>query len=271
MKMFLAAALVLLAIKSFAGSYLILENGTTITMDNSGFIYDFGHFAYPSKVTHKGGQFFIEENSILATIDESGYLYRKYEAIPEKITGKGINYFLSSEGELFTFDRTGKVAVVKEEELKSATNFGGNYFVSASDLWSVTADGKHQKITPEGFKSSDIIAWGGTYFMNKRGVLYVVSADGQLYPQLEVRVGIIGKKGGNYFTDSSGMLFTVSEDGLVKMPALPISLRVENITKLGSNYFLDLTGKLYVVDRAGNVFERSSRDHDLRHARIISL
>jgi len=272
------AALALLSINAFASSYIILENGVTLTTDKSGYLYDFGHFAYPSKVTLKGGQYFVEDNSVLATIDEHGLLFRKYEAIPDKIIGKGINYFLSSEGELYTIDREGKVSVTVDEALKMAINFGGTYFAIESqsesknvELYVVTPDGKHVKAELEGLKSNDVVTWGGSYFMTRRGMLYVLGVDGKAYPQLEVRVGVIGKKGGNYFTDSSGMLFTVAESGEVKMPALPVTLRVENITKLGSNYFLDLQGHLYVVDTDGNVFERSLRDHDLRHARIISL
>src|SRR5690606_15647509 len=116
-----------------------------------------------------------------------------------------------------------------------------------------------------------IVAFGGSYFMNNRGVVTTVSNEGVLTPRPEVRVGLLVKKGGNYFTDSSNLLFTVSEDGQLLNPGLPLNLKVTNITKLGSNYFLDISGRLFVVDRQGQVFERSVNDVDFRTSRILSL
>lgn len=276
MKRFLIASIAALSLNAFAQSYIIMDNGVTITTDKSGFAYDFGHYAFPQKITLKGGQYFVEEDRILATIDENGFLYRKYEVIPEKIIGRGMNYFLSAKGDLFTIDRTGLVTTTKDEAFKNAGHFGGNYFVvtspeGQSDIITINRDGKHIPAGLEKFELGSIVAFGGTYFMNNRGVVTTVSGDGILTPRPEVRVGLLVKKGGNYFTDSSNLLFTVTEDGKLINPGLPLNLKVTNITKLGSNYFFDISGRLYVVDQNGQVFERNLNGIDFRTARVISL
>ena len=280
MKSLLLATLATLSLNAFSQSYLIMDNGITITTDSSGYSYDFGHYAFPQKVTLKGGQYFVEEGGILATIDEKGLLFRKYELIPEKIKGKGINYFLSEEGFMYTIDSKGFVKVTENALYQKAVNFGGTYFTVAAseedptliDLYVVTSEGLVQKAEVPSLKVKDIISFGGNYFMNNRGIVYTVAADGMVNPRDEMRVGIINKKGGNFFVDSSGYFFTVSAvTGELQMPALPVNLRVSSILKMGSNYFLDQSGKLYVVDKHGQVFERVMRDHDFRNARIISL
>lgn len=277
MKKLMLAALATLSLNAFSQSYIIMDNGITITTDNSGYAYDFGHYAFPQKVTLKGGQYFVEEGTILATIDENGLFFRKYEMIPEKIKGKGINYFLSEEGALYAIDKKGYVKLTENELFKKAMNFGGNYFTVSDteaqslDLYVVDGTGKVAKADAPSLKVKDIIAYGGSYVMNNRGVVFTIAANGVVTPQDDVRVGIITKKGGNYFTDSSGYLFTVSEQGVLRMPAMPLTLRVSSILKLGSNYFIDQSGKLFVVDKDGNIFERTMRDYDFKTAKVISL
>ena len=277
MKKLLLAVIASFSVSAFAQSYIIMDNGVVLTMDKSAYLYDLGHDAYPHKVTLKGGKYFVEENSVIATIDDSGYLYRKYEYIPENIIGKGINYFLSGQGELYTIDTKGVVKIITDEALKKAGHFGGNYLVTLiddegklGDLYTINQDGVLTKKV-EAFKVSDIVSFGGSYFMNNRGIVHTVDSEGNLSQRTDMRVGVIQKRGGNYFTDSSGMLFTVAQDGTLKLPAVPMGVKASNILKLGSNYFLDLQGRLFVVDQDGNIFERTSRDHDFKTARVISL
>jgi hypothetical protein len=277
MKKLLITALATFSLHSFAQSYMIMDNGITLTIDQDAYVYDFGHYAFPQKVTLKGGKWFVEENSILATIDENGFLYRKYELMPEKILGKGINYFLSSEGELYTIDSKGAVHIIKDERLKRATNFGGNYFVlqseeeAISELVTINREGRHEIALIENFHAKNVVAFGGTYFMTNRGVVHTISQDGQVRSQSHMRVGLIQRRGGNYFTDSMGTLFTVSADGDLTAPAVPVGFMTQNMTKLGSQYFLSLAGKLYVVDAEGRLVERTMRDHDFKHVRVLSL
>lgn len=278
MKTLLLAALATLSFNAFSQSYVIMDNGIVVTTDTSGFTYDFGHYAFPAKVTLKGGQYFVEEGNILATIDENGLLFRKYELIPEKIKGKGINYFISEEGFLYAIDKRGYVKVSESEIYTKAVNFGGNYFTVALDaektqleLYIVTSEGEVVKPELPNLKVKDIVAFGGTYFMNNRGIIFTVSSDGTLTSKDQMRVGVLQKRGGNYFVDSAGFFFTVSDKGDLIMPALPVSLKINTIQRLGTNYFIDQTGKLFVVDKNGNVFERVMRDHDFRLSKIISL
>lgn len=277
MKTLLLAVLASVSFSAFSQSFVVFENGSIITSDKKGFLYDLGHFTYPDKVTLKGGQFFVEENSILVTIDENGLLYRKYEYIPQKVIGRGMNYFVSAEGELYTFDRQGVSRIFEEDAVRGASHFGGNYFLVAGaddsmtpDLYTVNQEGRFQKSTFP-MNLTDVVAFGGSYFMNNRGVVYTISSEGIVSPQNGLRVGIINKRGGNYFTDSNGAFFTVAADGMLRMPPVPMAMKVSNISKLGSNYFVDLSGRMFVVDQDGNVFQRTLRDHDFKDARIISL
>jgi hypothetical protein len=278
MKCLLLTALVTLSLHAFSQSYLIMDNGIVVTTDTSGYVYDFGHYAYPSKVTLKGGQYFVEEGSILATIDENGLLFRKYELVPEKILGKGINYFLSEEGFLYMIDKAGVVKVTESESFKSALNFGGNYFSVATeadktlvDIYVVTSDGLVKKAEIPSFKTKDIVAYGGTYFMTNRGIIFTIADSGVVASKETHRVGLLQKRGGNYFIDSSGFFFSVTQTGNLLAPALPASLRVNAIQRLGSNYFIDQQGRLFVVEKNGQVYERVMRDNDFRQAKVISL
>lgn len=278
MKKLLLAMLAAVSINTYAQSYIVMDNGIVVTTDTNGFAYDFGHYAFPQKVTLKGGQYFVEEGNILATIDENGLLFRKYELIPEKILGKGINYFISTEGFVYAIDKKGYVKVTESEIYKKAINFGGNYFTVALneektelELYVVTAEGTIVKPEVPSLKVKDIISYGGNYLMNNRGIVFTVATSGIVTPKDEVRVGILSKRGGNYFIDSSNYFYTVSESGELVMPSLPVLMKVSTVLKLGSNYFIDQLGKFYTVDKNGQVFERPMRDHDFRLAKVISL
>lgn len=278
MKFFLILISLILGPQAFSQSFLIMDNGIILTTDRAGFAYDFGHYAYPQRISLKGGQYFVEEDNILVTIDEYGYLYRKYESIPQNILGKGINYFISSDGLLYSIDAQGKLKVSEIQEFKAAKNFGGTFFTvqpketeELFDLYSVSRNGKIQKYDLGPFKKKEIVSFGGNYFMNQRGFVFTISSQGDITQQENVNVGLIVKKGGNYFIDSSNFFYSVTETGELKLPDLPLNLRVSSILKFGTNYFIDQSGKFYTVDKDGNVAEKIMADHDFKQARIISL
>ena len=272
MKRLLLALITTLSFNAFSQSYFVLESGVTISIDTSGYVYDFGHYTPVGRVTVKGGQYLVEDTNVLVTVDERGGLFRKYEMLPKQVVGKGINYFIGDNGTFYGIDSQGFVNLVENnEKIKTATKFGGNYFTNdADEVFVVTSEGKFVQASSDGLKSSDIITYGGNYFMTNRGVLYTTTADGKVVSKRADRVGIIVKKGGNYFVDSTGMLYTVGFDGALKMPTLPLSLRIQAMSKLGSNYFMDGSGKLFTVDKEGNVFERWVT-YDLKTTKIISL
>ncbi len=277
MKFLLLTILITLSVDTFSQSYLIMDNGIVITTDTNGFSYDFGHYAFPQKVTLKGGQYFVEEGNILATIDENGLLFRKYEIIPEKIRGKGINYFISFDGVFYAIDKKGYLKVTESDLYRHALNFGGNYFTVLNpetndvELFVVNSEGVVVRPEIPSLKVRDIVSFGGTYFMNNRGIIYTVSSDGQVTQRDEHRVGILQKRGGNFFLDSSGFFYSVTESGELKMPPLPLSMKAGGILKLGSNYFIDQNGKFFIIDKNGFIYEREMRDHDFRLTKIISL
>ena len=278
MKKILALGSLMLALNGYAQSYIIMNNGVTITTDKAGFVYDFGHFILPYKVTLTGGQFLAEEGKLIS-IDEKGFLYRKDEKAPAKIKGKGSNYLIADNGTLYTFDATGFLYKFDKEPMtKKANTFGGNFFTVKPDdkkplvdLYTMNKLGNYFKMNVVGLNPADIYVNGGNYFQTKKGVVYTISKDGFVYAKPEVKVTAVKKIGGNFFIDANNTLYTVSEEGFLYMPTLPMTLQVATITKLGQNYFLDQDGKLFVVDNLGAVIQREMKDHDFKSAKILSL
>ncbi len=261
---------------SWAQSFMIMNNGSILTTDKEGFLYDFGHFAYPHKISLKGGIFFIEENSIIATIDEKGMLYRKYEYIPKNIIGKGINYFLSSEGELYMIDKAGAIKTKTEEDFKQASYFGGNYFFLALDdgkieLVTISDTGEYVRHSEQIMSLSDLVSLGGKYFMNRRGVVHTISAAGEVIVHADKRVGLIDRRGGSFFTDSSGFIYTISSEGELVTPAIPANLSVTNIVRNASHYFIDLQGRLFVINSRGEIYQKEMNNYHFDNVVVVSL
>lgn len=277
MKSFLFFALSVLSFNSYSQSFLIMDNGITITTDNKGGAYDFGHYAFPQKVTLKGGRFYVEDGAVLATVDENGLLFKKYEVIPEDIKGKGNNYFISGE-KVYGIDNHGVLKITEDSFFKRARIFGGNFFISQPrpllselEFYMINQEGLPVKIETGDMNLKEIVDVGGNYFMNRNGDLFTLSSDGVISLKTEFRVGMLAKKGGNFFVDSSNFLFTIDQSGGLHMPAIPLGLDVTNILKVGENYFIDMEGRFYVVDKDGNIFERLMPDHDFRMAKVISI
>ena len=275
MKNFLLAGAMLLSFNAFSQSYLVLNNGVTLTTDKSGFIYDFGNFILPYKVLANGGNFLIAEER-LSTVDESGFFYTKSEKI-KKIKAKGQNYFINDDNDLVTIDSKGFFYVIEDKAFKKANNFGGNFFTvkpedkkPAVDLYTVNSNGNFFKLKVDNLNPADIAVFGGTYFQTKSGVTYTVNKEGFVFPKTDLKVKTIKKTGGNFFIDSDNLLYTVSEDGFLMLPVLPANIKVSEIAKLGANYMIDTQGRIFVVDKTGAMFERTI-DHDLLNAKVLSF
>lgn len=278
MKMFIAAGLMLASLNVFSQSYLILQNGITLTTDKAGFIYDFGHFNLPYKVSAIGRNYFIEDNK-LKTIDSNGFLYEKSIKSKEleEIKGKGGNFFVNKDNKLLTIDAKGFFYEYEDDKVfKKITAYGGNYFLAQPEkkkpveLFTVNDKGNYFKISVEGLLTADIVVTAGNFFQTKSGAIYTVSKDGFVFPKTEVKTGTVVKAGANYFIDSEGLLFTISEDGLLILPVLPTNIKIPELKSFGSNYMIDGEGRIFIVDAAGNLHERSTT-HDLRNSKIFSL
>jgi hypothetical protein len=277
MKKLITSGLMLLSLNAFSQSYLILGNGVTLTTDTAGFVFDFGHFSFPAKVTIKGGQFLVEDKK-LATIDSAGFLYEKDVEV-EKIKGKGLNYLINDDYHLMTIDSKGFIFDYKEDKkvFKKAIGFGGNFFTvklddskSQVDLYTINDKGNYFKINVPGLNPADIVNFGGMFFQTRSGVTYTVSKAGFVFSKSDVKVKGIKKAGGNYLIDLANVFYTVSEDGLLIPRLLPPSLVVSEIQKLGANYVIDSSGRLFIVDKSGNISERSI-NHDLNNTKVLSL
>lgn len=276
MKKLLFVGLALLSFNVFSQSYLVLHNGVTLTIDKSGFVYDFSHFVLPYRVTIQGGQFLVE-NEKLSTVDQFGFLYQKNFKV-KSIRGNGLNYFITNNGQLVTIDEQGFYYTYDEDSkiLKKVSSYGGNFFVARNekkkkglDLYTVNNKGNYFKVDVEGLDPADISEVGGKYFM-ANNILYTVSKEGIVFSKPETKIGKIVKKGGNYFITDDGKLYTVSDEGYLILPILPANIVVSNIENLGSNYMLDTEGRFFTVDNFGNMHEREIIGHDLTNTKVFS-
>lgn len=277
MKKIIAAGIMLASMNVFSQSYLVLNNGVTLTTDNSGFVYDFGHFKVPYKITHNGGQFLVEDER-LTTVDSKGFMYGKDQKV-KKIKGKGLNYLVTDGNDLLTIDANGFFYTYGKDgkTFKKIQNFGGNFFTVRPedkkpqvDLYTVNSSGNYFKLNVEGLNPADITVIGGTFFQTKNGLIYTISNNGFVFSKSDIAVGAIKKSGGNYFIDDTNKLFTVSEDGLLVLPVLPMNIKVSDVKKLGANYMIDSEGRIFTVDKSGNMEERTV-NHDLRNSKILSI
>lgn len=277
MKKLLIAGLALLSLNTFAQSYMVLNNGVTLTIDKAGFLYDFNHFFLPYKVQVNGGQFLVSENR-LATVDSTGLLFKKDLKV-EKIKGKGTNYLVNDDHHIVTVDEKGFYYKFDKDKdtMKKISTFGGNFFVVKTDekkkifdLYTLNTKGNYFKLGVQGLNPMDINVTGGNWFSAK-GVVHTVSKDGNVFSKADIQVGGIVRRGGNFLIDDSGKIFTVSEEGFLVLPALPMSFNVANIVKVGTNYLIDTEARVYVVTASGSVVERTVADHDVREAKILSF
>lgn len=277
MKKLVLAGLMLTSMNVFSSSYLILGNGVTLTTDKAGFVYDFGHFTVPYKVTLNGGQFFAEDKK-LNTIDSSGFLYDKDKKV-EKVKGKGINYLINDD-KLITIDAKGFYYEFDKDSksvFKKAVTFGGTFFLvkpddkkPAVDLYTVNDKGNYFKVNVEGLNPATITVVGGNYFQTADGVTYTISKDGFVFNKADLKAGPIKKAGGNFFIDAQNRIYTVTADGFLMLPILPANIVVAEVQKAGANYMIDSQGKMFTVDTLGNILERAV-NHDLLNAKVLSF
>jgi hypothetical protein len=277
MKKFIVAGLMIASMNSYSQSYLVLNSGVTLTTDTAGFLYDFGNFRVPYKVSITGGQFLVEDEK-LSTVDLNGFMYEKSEKV-KKIKGKGLNYLITDSNEILTIDEAGFFYKFDKDSktFRKAKEFGGNFFTikpddkkPLTDLYTVNTKGNYFKLNVEGLNPETIAVHGGTFFQTNKGVVYTVSKDGFVYPKAEIKVEAIKVSGGNFFIDATNKLYTVSEEGFLMLPVLPLNIKVTDIQKIGANYMLDSQGRIFIVDKAGNIFERTV-NHDLSNTKILSF
>jgi hypothetical protein len=278
MKKFIAAGLMLASLNSFSQSYLVLNNGITLTTDKAGFIYDFSHFNLPYKITTTGSNFFVGDLK-LKTVDANGFLYEKGikgDKLDE-IKLKGGNFFINEDNNLYTIDSKGFFYTYEDDSkiFKKIIAVGGNYFLAQTDkkkpaeLYTVNDKGNYFKVAVDGLNTADIAVTSGKFFQTKAGVTFTVSKDGFVYNKSDIKTGTIAKSGGNYFIDSAGLLFTVSDEGLLILPVLPANIKIAELKSFGADYMVDGEGRLFTVDAAGNLNERTI-NHDLRNSKIFS-
>jgi hypothetical protein len=273
MKIFLLSTLLLISFSAFSQSYLILNNGTTLTLDRSGHVYDFYQVHLVDQINHAGGRYFVKDNK-LVTVDVSGFLFEKDKKI-EGVKARGSNFILLEGNKIITVDSQGFYYEYEHQAISNIINHGGNFFLSKTkndsintDLYTVDKKGKLLKVLIEGLSSSEILVFGRMYLQTTSGIIHTVSKYGAVTTYNKLDIGKITKSGGNFFIDSNEKLFTVSDEGVLLTPPLPIGLKVSEVQKAGGNFFIDSSGRLFTVDEAGSLSEQSVL-HDLSDLKII--
>jgi len=276
MKYLVLLLMILMAANLQAQSYMVLENGIVLTLDRSGFIYDFSHFVMPYKVSINGGQFLVEDSKLI-TIDENGFLYRKDQKV-KAINGKGNNYYIDDDNELVTIDSKGFFYHFGDEDFKRVGHFGGNFFTIQSskrnpqlDLYTVNSKGNYFKLKIDGLDPLSILHVGGNYFVTKSNVAYTVSRDGFVFAKPQMSIGSIRRRGGNYFINDKNQIFTVSEEGLLLLPDMPDNLKLSSIKFLGANYLVTSDGMTFVIDKLGSIYQRIVPGHEMTKVKFVSF
>jgi hypothetical protein len=278
MKKLFIAGFAFLSLNAFSQSYIILNNGVTLTTDKAGLVYDFDIFNLPYNVSISGGQFLVSDEKV-STVTEKGFFF-KTDVKVKKVKGKGFNYMITDNSDIITISAAGLVTKLdKDTPFKKPAGFGGNYLTVQNDkkktidLYTVSDKGFYFNPTVPGLVGADIIPSPGNYITTRTGAIFTVARDGLVYSKAgQYKIGAIRKAGGNFFIDSANFLFTVTDAGFLMCPILPKGLVVSNIVKVGANYMIDQDGKLFVVDgTTGLVSERVIKDHDLRNAKILSI
>ena len=268
MKSILALGVALFSIHSFAQSYLILDNGVTLTTNKAGKVLDLEATLAVSKVSQTGGAFFLEDGK-LVVVAENGFLYRKDTAI-KAVKGKGQNYLITDAGEIIIVDSQGFVYKYAMEAslLKKVNKFGGNYFAiedkakKETTLFTVSSKGTYSKITLPKVKTQGITLMGGNFFTIKDGTLHTVSKDGFVFSKADMLTD--AKLSGNYFVTAEGALKTVTDDGFLLPAVTPDSFDADEVAVFGSNFMINTKGKIFVMNSSGTLVENSSSHDALR-------
>lgn len=278
MKKLLLAGIALMSLNAFSQSYVVLNNGVTLTLDKAGLVYDFNQFFLPYKISVAGGQFLVADEK-LNTVDDKGFFYSKDLKI-KKIKGKGSNYIIDDNSNMISIDSKGFFYKLdKDTPFKKPVGFGGKYLTTfnekkkAVELYTVNDKGLYFSPSLPGLNHADIVPGGGNYFITKQGSVYTIDNNGLVYAKDgQYKISSIKKFGGNFFIDYANFLFTVTDSGFLMCPILPKGLVVSNIVKVGANYMIDNTGRLFVVDaNTGLINERIVKDHDLTQSKVLSI
>lgn len=276
MHYFLLIVFSLLSSVSYSQSYLILNNGITLTTDIYGALYDLGNFTLPYKVKYTGGQFFIMDEKILF-VDKAGFLYERIAEV-KKVKGGGANYFINQNHEIFTFDLNGFSYNYKHDRkmIKKIYSYGGRFFLVMEDkakkvasIYVVDSKGQYKKTKVEGLDPIEISILGGSYFQTNNGILYTVSQEGLIFKKEKLDIEISSIKGTNFFFDKEGGLFTISSEGYLFNQIVSGDFDLSEIYKTGSNYFILKNGQMYSINDIG-ILVQVSPEHDMTRSQITS-
>jgi len=271
----LLCLLSLAALPAFSQSYIVLNNGITLTLDRDAFVYDLSQFNQPYKITNKGASYFFEDN-ILHTFNKKGFIFTT-DFKEDDILEKGGNFFFIDNDEIVVIDENGSFFKYEDKVFKEKIQIGGNFLTvmkdkkkNLADLYVINNKGRYVLNNIPELNPIEISVVGGRYFQTQSGDLFSVSESGFVFKKANLKNLKITKKGYNYFMTSDNVIYTVSSDGVVIAPLLPMEFKADQIKKIGANYLIDAQHRIFGVDSKGAVLLRSIKGHDLSKALIIS-
>ena len=258
----LAALFCVITQTVFAQSYVILQNGVLLSVDESGLIYDFSQFVKTYEITAKGKNYIVTKDNNLTVISKEGFVYKKGDKLaPKKIKANGGVWLLGTKGELSIITKEGFVFTYDKEDRLNKLDValsGGNFLILKGKKPEETiittineTKGLYTVFTANDLKSikldlNKVTVVGGNYFVSAEGVLFTVSADG-LISSKESMGNFKGlkNKGGNFLVESNGTIRTVLSNGYLVIPYLPSTMGTVKAT--GYNYFVDSNDELITV------------------------
>ncbi len=239
MKMTLASLLLFGALQASAQSFLVENDGTLLTIDRKGFLYDLGHSVDPDDVGIRGKNWF-DNKGVITTIDMNGLVHAKPEIRLPRLRVSGGHWAIGSRGEFVVFASNGFVYNYDDSlqmfRRGQVLSSGHNWIVlregSRGPIQLVTVDvidGRYFVATPEslqqrGLNVRNIRVSGGNWFIDSTGVLHAVTRNGGVmsHPEHGNFMRLVSN-GGNFFIDSANMTRVVMDNGLVLLPNLPMA------------------------------------------------
>lgn len=257
MKALLGFALLVSTLSVHAQSYILQMNGTLLTQDAEGRVYDLNQFVNPNNILSRGKNWLVDRQQLVTTISNKGFVFKKTDMKgPKGIKASGDSWFISDKGEMNVVTREGLLFTYNLDQFKKSDVLlaGGNWLTlrQGSDVSFVTIDtvkGFTYTLTPQvlagiGLNPMNIKEKGGNYFVDSAGVLFTVDRSGLVANKKTMGTFAANKKlGSNYLVDSMGGVRVVLDNGWMLLPNLPASMG--SINRTGTTHAWDAKGQFF--------------------------
>ena len=270
MKALLGFALLVSTLSVHAQSYVLQMNGTLLTQDAEGRVYDLNQFVNPNNIVGRGKNWLLDRQQLVTTISNKGFVFKKTDMKgPKGIKAYGDSWFISDKGEMNVVTREGLLFTYTLDQFKKSEVLlaGGNWLTlrEGSQVSFVTIDtvkGFTYTLTPQvlagiGLNPMNIKEKGGNYFVDSAGVLFTVDRNGLVSNKKTMGLFAANKKlGSNYLVDAKGGVRVVLDNGWMLLPNLPANMG--GLNKTGTTHAWDSKGQFFTFAETAPDAEVSS-------------